>query len=106
MTRSTFFRSAGAAALTLALLSGCSTVRGVFGGAQKAGDAAEKGIAVGPPPADGAAVAATDTPAAAPVKAAAAPSVGEDMRRAADRLPRGLAGDTANSAHTLPIPPQ
>jgi predicted small secreted protein len=101
MKRLPLVRALGAAALTMALLSGCSTVRGVFGQAQKAGDAAEKGLALGPdapPP-------ASDAPAA-PSKAASAPSLGEDIRRAADRLPRGLAGDTANSAHTLPIPPQ
>ena len=75
------------------LLTGCSTVRGIFGGGNNAAEASQTSGETG----------ASDSGR----KARAAISPSEDIKKAAKRLPDNLAGDSANAAHLgEPIPPQ
>lgn len=79
------------------LLTGCSTVRGIFGGAEDAIEANQTPREIGAP----------DASAANGKKAKAAIAPSEDIKKAAKRLPDTLAGDSANAAHTgEAIPPQ
>jgi len=85
------------------LLTGCSTVRGIFGATEDAIEANQTPREIGAPDA-GEATGSTNRNGNAK-KAATAPS--EDIKRAAKRLPDNLAGDSANAAHLgEPIPPQ
>lgn len=90
------------------LLTGCSTVRGIFGGAEDAIEANQTPREIGAPDSESAEAAASN--GAAPnngknAKPVIAPS--ENIKKAAKRLPDNLAGDSANAAHLgEPIPPQ
>lgn len=85
------------------LLTGCSTVRGIFGATEEAIEANQTPRELGSPDAE--ATDAASTGNAKTAGAAAAPS--EDIKKAAKRLPGNLAGDSANAAHLgESIPPQ
>ncbi|MCH8684660.1 hypothetical protein [Pedomonas mirosovicensis] len=86
------------------LLSGCSTVRGIFGAAEETIEANQTEQEAGPPDAEASepgVFGRQQAQRAAPI------TVAEDIKKAAKRLPDTLAGDSANSAHLGdPIPPQ
>ena len=75
------------------LLTGCSTVRGIFGGGDNSAETSQTSGE------------ATASDSGRKARAAISPS--EDIKKAAKRLPDTLAGDSANAAHTgEAIPPQ
>lgn len=85
------------------LLTGCSTVRGIFGGAEDAIEANQTPREIGAQDSEAAEAARPNNGKKA--KPVIAPS--EDIKKAAKRLPDNLAGDSANAAHLgEPIPPQ
>lgn len=85
------------------LLTGCSTVRDIFGAAEDTIEANQTPREIGAPDSEAAAASGAETGTTA--RAATAPS--QNIKKAAKRLPDTLAGDSANAAHLgESIPPQ
>jgi len=85
------------------LLTGCSTVRGIFGAAEDAIESNQTPREVGAPDAEASAEPSSENGKKA--KPVIAPA--ENIKQAAKRLPDTLAGDSANAAHLgESIPPQ
>ena len=83
------------------LLTGCSTVRGIFGTAEEAIEANQTPRAIGAPDSTADATSTSSRRG----KNTAIPS--NDIKRAAKRLPGTLEGDSENAAHLGdPIPPR
>ena len=83
------------------LLTGCSTVRDIFGATEEAIEANQTPREIGAPDGDSDPAGGDAGDRAAPV------TLWEDIKQAAKRLPDNLAGDSANRAHLGdPITPQ